>query len=325
MKIEADGYQVVYRIELGKATAFLVVHAAPYGHSFGGVRLRKYVSDEAALNDAKLLARAMTRKVLLAGIPAGGAKTVVRLPAEGWSAEDRDAGLRKLGEFIHGLEGLYHCGADLGFTDADEASIRATTSFIAPRSLGPWTARSVLIAMRAVCQPESVAIQGLGVVGVGVATDLIASGVTVTGADVEGAAVAAVPDLISVPPDEIYDVECEIFSPCATGGVLDQETIERLRCRIVCGGANNPLAGPDDAERLRKRGIIYVPAILANAGAVIKGASDALGESDRVDERMVGIAERVKDVLAIALRESRSPQAVSHDLAEHLLTLAFER
>ncbi len=325
MKIEAEGFQVAYRIELGKATAFLVVHAAPYGRSFGGIRLRKYVSDDAALEDAKQLATAMTRKVLLAGISAGGAKTVIRVPAEGWSSEARDAGMRKLGEFIQGLEGLYYCGADLGFTGADEASMRMTCSFVAPRSVGPWTARSVLIAMRAVCDPESVAVQGLGVVGGHVATDLIDKGARVVGADLDGAAEAAVPGLITVPPDAIYETECDVFSPCATGGVLNAETIDRLRCRVVCGGANNPLAGPDDGERLRQRGILYVPSVLANAGAVIKGASDALGESEAIDERMRGIAERVKDVLAISEREGRSPHLVSHDLADHLLVLAFER
>jgi leucine dehydrogenase len=325
MKIEVDGFQAAYRIELGKATAFLVVHAAPYARSFGGIRLRKYASDDAALADAKLLARAMTRKVLLAGIPAGGAKTVIRVPAEGWSVEDRAAGLRQLGEFIQGLEGLYHCGADLGFTDADEAALRSTCGFVAPRALGPWTARRVLVAMHAVCTPASVAVQGVGAVGTGVATSLIDDGVSVHGTDLDGAAVAAVPGLINVAPSEIYEVDCEVFSPCATGGVLDEETIARLRCRIVCGGANNPLAGPAGAEMLRERGIIYVPSVIANAGAVIKGASDALGESDRVEERMAGIAERVKDILEIAKREERSPQAVSHDLAERLLVLAFER
>ena len=117
MRVDVDGFHEVHRLDLGGATAFLAIHAAPHGRSFGGIRLRSYDSDDAALDAAKRLASAMTRKVLLAGIPAGGGKTVVRIPAEGWPEAQRRAGMELLGEFIEDMSGLYHCGADLGFTD----------------------------------------------------------------------------------------------------------------------------------------------------------------------------------------------------------------
>ena len=324
MRIELDGFHEAFRLELGGgSTAFLVIHAAPNGRSFGGIRLRPYASDDAALEDARALSVAMTRKVLLAGIPAGGAKTVVRLPAGGWSAEARSAGMEQLGAFIEELGGLYHCGADLGFTDEDEDALRRTTSHVAPRALGPWTALSVVSAMRAVITPESVAVQGLGVVGARVAVEMIDGGARVVGTDLVPDPSPGLRGVERVTPNEIYHADCEVFSPCAIGGVLSADTINRLRCRVVCGGANNPFETDADADRLHARGITYVPDVLANAGAVIKGASDALGQSHLIEERMTAIAERVKSVLRRAAYEDRSPHSVVQDEADRLLALAL--
>lgn len=323
MRVHVEGFQEVYRLDLGGgATAFLVIHAAPHGRSFGGVRLRAYDSDDDALEDAKRLASAMTRKVLLAGIPAGGGKTVVRLPAGGWPEEQRTAGMECLGAFIEDLGGLYHCGADLGFTEKDEAALMRTTQHVATRALGPWTALSVVSAIRAVRDPASVAVQGLGVVGARVAVEMIDGGARVVGADVVDEPSPGLRGVERVAPEAIYDADCEVFSPCATGSVLDAESIPRLRCGLVCGGANNPFATDDDADRLHARGIRYVPDVLANAGAVIKGASDALGQSRLVEKRLNAVADRVREVLQRAADEGRSPHHVARDMADALLVLA---
>lgn len=323
MRVDLDGFHGMYRLDLGGATAFLVIHAAPHGRSFGGIRLRSYASDEDALDDAKRLASAMTRKVLLAGIPAGGGKTVVRIPEGGWPDEQRAAGMERLGAVIEDLNGLYHCGADLGFTDADEAALRRTTRHVASRELGPWTALSVVESIRAVCDPASVAVQGLGVVGARVAMEMIDGGARVVGTDVVPDPSPGLRGLRRIPPDAIYDADCEVFSPCATGAVLHAATIERLRCRVVCGGANNPFAEDADADRLHARDIAYVPDVLANAGAVIKGASDALGESQLIESRMAAVADRVRAVLERAEVEGRSPHRVVQDEADRLLELAL--
>lgn len=326
MRIELDGFHESYRLDLvGGATAFVVIHAAPHFRSFGGIRLLPYESDDAALEDARRLSVAMTRKVLLAGIPAGGAKTVVRLPDGGWSPEDRSAGMEELGAFIEDLDGLYHCGADLGFTDDDEAALRRTTRHVAPRALGPWTALSVVAAMRAVLSPESVAIQGLGVVGARVAVEMIDGGARVVGTDLAPDPSPGLRGVVRVTPHEIYHADCEVFAPCAVGGVLAADTIEQLRCRVVCGGANNPFATDADADRLHARGITYVPDVLANAGAVIKGASDALDESRLIESRMAAIGDRVRALLQRAADEDRSPHRVVLDEADRLLALALGR
>jgi leucine dehydrogenase len=323
MLIDVEGFHEVHRLDLGGATAFVAIHAAPHGRSFGGIRLRRYASDDDALADAKKLASAMTRKVLLAGIPAGGGKTVVRLPEEGWPAEARRAGMELLGEFIEDMSGLYHCGADLGFTDDDEAALRRTTRHVASRALGPWTALSVVESIRAVCDPRSVAVQGLGVVGARVAAEMLDAGARVVGSDVVPDPAPGVRGIERVEPDAIYGADCEVFSPCATGGVLDAGTIAQLRCWLVCGGANNPFAEDADADRLHARGIGYVPDVLANAGAVIKGASDALGESHLIERRMSAVGARVRAVLQRAADEGRSAHHVVQDEADRLLDLAL--
>ncbi len=325
MKLDVQGFDQVHRLELGAATAFVAIHRAPYGRSFGGIRVRRYPNDEAALRDARLLAVAMSRKVVLAGLPAGGAKTVVRAPAGDWPDEERRRTMHELGRFIASLDGRYHCGADLGLTLSDHAALAAETDHIAPLDLGAWTARSVIDAMYAVSSPDVVAVQGLGAVGGVVAELLRDAGVRVIGTDVSADALAAVDGIETVEHDEIWDVACDVFSPCAGGGVLDLDTVERLQCSVVCGGANNPFASVGDVDDLHARGILYVPDVLSNAGAVIKGASDAMGQSDQIEDRMALIPRRVNDVIARAKAESQSPHRVAREMADGLLVLSLER
>lgn len=322
VRFEVAGWDDAFRLDLGAATGFVLIHRAVHGRAFGGIRVRTYPDDATALEDARLLSRAMSRKVILSGIPAGGAKTVVRVPAAGWSEEQRGEAMRRLGAFVQSLGGRYHCGADMGFSAADEEHVSSATEHFACRDLGSWTARSVLAAMRAVLDPASAVVQGVGAVGRGVATDLLEHGSALTVCDLNDAAARSVPGATVVPPEGAYDTECDVWSPCATGAVLSADTIPRLTCRLVCGGANNPFADDADADRLHARGIECVPDVLANAGAVIKGASDALGEPERVEQRMAEIPDRVRSVMARARAEDRSAHHVAAELADELLSEA---
>lgn len=306
-QLDVPGYDAVYRLDCAGATAFVALHALLAGRAFGGIRVRRYRAEREALDDALRLARAMSRKIVMAGIEAGGGKTVLVAP-EG----DRAAALERLGAFIESLGGRYHAGPDLGFTDEDEAALRRSTRHLAcTRGLGEATARGVLHAVDAVASPRRVAVQGLGGVGLPLARMLQERGVEVVASDVRPVAGF---DLVD--PEGIYDVEADVFAPCAAGEVLDRETIGRLRCRVVCGAANNPLATEEDAERLHARGVLYVPDFLATGGAVIVGASAALGEADRAQARLAGIGQRVRDVVDRARREGRSPQAVAVEEAD---------
>lgn len=318
--LPVDGYEAVYRVDCGETFAFVAVHALLGGRSFGGIRIRPYPDDQAPLEDALALARAMSRKLALADVVGGGAKSVMVEPPEGVG---REACVRRLGEFIESLEGAYCCGPDMGFDARDDAVLREATRYVAVPGMSGATARGVHEALAAAAgRVRRVVVQGFGSVGRPLAERLAAEGVEVVVAEprpVEG--------FPSVPLDEVYDVPCDVFAPCAMGGVLDENTVARLRCRVVCGGANNPFATPADAARLAARGIHAVPAVLANAGAAIVGASTTLGEEHLIDKRMARIGPLVRHVLERAVDEARTPQEVAHEIGDGLLAerLSHER
>lgn len=312
--IEVDGFDEVYRVECGGAVAFVTLHTVLAGHSFGGIRIHEYDGEQAALDDAKALAVAMSRKVVMAGIAGGGGKTVLAVPTGG-EGFDRETAIRELGEFVESLGGRYCCGPDYGFTEEDGEVLRGVTQFVAPEGLATATAQTVEIALRAVVpQPDTVAVQGLGAVGLRLAMNLKKKGVVVVGADMH-----PVPGFEYVDPEEIYETPCDVFAPCAMGGVLDDFTIPLLHTRVVCGGANNPIATDEDADRLHARGITFIPDILSNSGATILGASTQLGQEDKVKERMAGLKDRVLGVLERAKEEDRSPVHVVREMADELI------
>jgi len=316
--VVVPGWEQVFRVDVGGTIAFVALHAVLAGHAFGGIRIRDYAAEADALEDAKRLSQGMSRKVVLAGIDGGGGKSVILVPddASGW---DRAASVRALGAFVQSLGGRYHCGPDYGFTEADDSELRKTTEYVACAGLGDATARGVEAALRAVCpEPTRVAIQGLGAVGGPLAESLISAGVEVTAAEprlADGSARSGSAGRI-VPPEEIYDVEADVFAPCAAGGVLDAATIPRLRCGLVCGAANSPFAAAGDADLLHARGIDYVPDVIANAGAAAVGASRALGQGEHADERIAGIGSMAREIVARARAEGRSPHHVAVELAD---------
>ncbi len=305
-RLSIPGYDEVYRVDCAGAVAFVSLHAVIGGRAFGGVRIKAYGSENAAISDSLALARAMSRKVAMAGITGGGGKAVLVEPRG-----DRAAAVKRLGEFIETLGGRYFCGADYGFTAEDDAALREATQYVAPSTISTNTARTVEAAMRAVCEPRTVVVQGLGAVGKPLAEGLRGAGVRVIVSDV-----LPVAGFERVAPETAFDTECDVFAPCAVGGILDAAAIARLRCRVVCGAANNPLASDADAERLRLRGIDYVPDFLANVGATIEGASKAVGEEFLIDARLGTVGPLVREVMDRAHREGRSPHFVAVDLAD---------
>jgi leucine dehydrogenase len=304
--LSIPGYDAVYRVPCAGTVAFVALHSLIRGRTFGGIRIRPYPDERAALDDALGLARAMTRKVVLTGIEGGGGKSVLMEPRA-----DREQAVAALGEFIESLAGRYFSGPDLGFTAADGDALARTTRYVACGGLSQHTAESVLAAMCALGEPETVAVQGLGAVGLPLAERLRERGVRVIASDPRGTGAFA-----SVADGAIYETPCDVFAPCAIGGVIDARTLPRLRCRTVCGGANNPLASDAMAGELVRRDIVYVPDFIANAGAAIHGASRAIGEQDRIPERMARVATLVREVTERARRERRSPHHVAIELAD---------
>ncbi len=284
-----DGLGVVSRFDAATGAWFFVaLHDATLGRPSGGTRMKRYPSPAAALRDAQRLAEGMTAKWAVAGIPYGGGKAVIALAAP-LPAEERRGLLRRYGRFVESLGGLFATGEDLGTTPDDMADIAAATRYVLGGhggggrlvDPGPFTAHGVAAAMSAALAhvdgdgslaDRRVAVQGVGDVGLPLARRLRAGGAALAIADVDGeraAAVAAELGAERVDAEAIYDVECDVFAPCAVGATVNHDTIPRLACRVVCGSANNQLADDADAERLHRRGILYAPDYVANAGGAI--------------------------------------------------------
>lgn len=294
--------------------AIIAVHDTTLGPALGGTRMREYPTTEAALTDVLRLSHAMTYKAAAANLPLGGGKAVIL----GAPDSKDEAMMRAYGRAIADLGGKYITAVDMNTSVADMNIIADETPHVAGTSAGlgdpsPVTAHGVVHALEACAEfayggdslaDIHVAVQGLGKVGGRVAQTLVERGATVTVADPDENTVtefAETYNVDTVVPAEIYDVSCDIFSPCAVGGVINDETIERLRCDIVAGGANNILADETThAQALHDRGILYAPDYVINAGGLITVAKEPLGgtrqeafeETAQIYERLLEMFER---------------------------------
>jgi len=325
-----------YRIENTPSglLAFVVIDDTTLGPAAGGIRTRPYADEDEALADVSALARAMTYKCALAGLPAGGGKGVVMLRND----LDRERAFERLGDFIESLGGEFLTAGDLGTTPADLAALARRTTHVETDESGLSEAvgRGCVRAMRACVVADGgaladglngkrVAVQGCGTVGAAVARAATRDGARVTVADLDAAAAEALAAQIGadvVSPEVILEQQADILAPCAVGGVITGATAARLRCGAVCGAANNILASPDVEDILRDRGISWVPDVLSSAGAVILGVGrrivglrDCRDLIDRVFDTTLG-------VISIARVEARRAGEVARTLAEEHIRAA---
>ena len=269
----------------------IAIHSTQLGPAIGGTRFRPYDSDDDALTDVLRLSTAMTAKAACAGLDAGGGKAVII----GDPATDAsEALLRAYGRVIASLGGRYVTACDIGTTPAHMATIGRETRWVTGKEAveggsgdsGIMTAHGVHLAMQAAAAAafgdatlagRHVAVQGLGKVGGRLVGHLVEEGAKVTVADVFDEAVDRVADLPGVEVvgvDEVLLVDADVVSPNALGGVLTADTIDRLRAKVVCGGANNQLATPEDGARLHELGILFAPDYVVNAGGLISVADE---------------------------------------------------
>lgn len=323
----------VYDDALG-LRATIAIHSTRRGPAFGGIRRARYESDAAAGHDAAKLAEAMTFKCALAGLDAGGAKTVVRMP-EASRDVDWPMAYRCLGEAIEALDGEYVCGPDVGTGPAELDAVRAVTRHVNPAAndAGRSTAAGVRAGLSAVLEAlelpvagARVAVMGLGSVGGALATSLLSEGAEVFGADPdpEACARAEASGVTLVSPAAVLHHPCDVLMPCALGGILTRSEAERVRCRAVCGSANNQLATADAGWALHRRGILHAPDVVVSAGAVIEGVLTVQrGEEPTVRAAIahtIGALQGVTArVLEAAAREDRPASVVARDLAEAAL------
>ena len=310
--------------------AIVALHSSRLGPAVGGTRRWRYPGDDAALTDALRLARGMSYKNAVAGLPMGGGKSVIIANGEPASRAEL---FRAHGRLVESLAGRYITAEDVGTSYEDMAFVRRETRFVAGLAdPSPVTARGVLRAMMAAARHRwgtddlagrTIAIQGCGNVGIALAGQLAALGARLFVCDLGAARAercAAASGATVVPPDTIYDLATDIHTPCALGATLNRETIPRLRCALVVGAANNQLASADDALRLARRGILYVPDYVANAGGVIDGARDICGWSqDRCGIAVDAIYDTTIALLRDAERDGITPAAAADGLAESRL------
>lgn len=317
----------------------IAVHSTVLGPAVGGTRVWHYASLDEAMTDALRLSRGMTYKNALAGLPFGGGKAVLLGPAPS-SPAGRASFFRAHGRFVERMGGMFITGEDVGTSPGDMEVMEEETQFVAGlvRGMGdpsPFTAYGVRRAMEAVAaeiwgSPDlagrKVAIQGLGNVGGNLAAELHQLGVRLVVCDTDQERVASAVTLYQaepVAPDAILDVEADVFAPCAMGGVVDDEAVGRLRVSAVCGGANNQLLRPEHGERLRERGVRYVPDYVANAGGVISGSVDIAGwDLERMNEALDHIYYTVREVFALASNLGVGTHVAADRMAEARLAAA---
>ncbi len=314
--------------------AWIVLDDTTLGPAAGGIRTFAYPDAEAARAEALRLARAMTYKCALAGLPAGGGKGVVRLHP----GLDRPAAFRHLGAFVESLGGRYHCAGDLGTTAADLAALAEATQWVHTdtETLAEATGRGVLRAMEACVRLTGrpalsglkVVVQGCGDMGAAVARAVRGAGARLCLADRIPERARALAEALGgevVDAEACYDVEADVFAPCAVGGVLTHETVRRLRVFAVCGAANEVLAEAAVEAELLDRGILYVPDFVASAGAVISGLGRRLMERTDPGSLIDRIGETTTTLLQVARADGRLPSEVARRRAEARIARARAR
>jgi leucine dehydrogenase len=315
----------------------IAVHDTSLGPSLGGTRLWRYGSAEEALTDVLRLSRSMTYKAAAAGLELGGGKSVI---IEDGRTRDREALFRAHGRAIESLGGRYYAAEDVGTSEEDMEVIRSETRYVTGLRSGsgepsPLTAVGTYEGIRA-CMAEvfgepsvegrHVAVQGLGQVGRRLCDLLGEAGAKLTVTDVEPERIRRIVEshaARAVAPHEIYDVEADVFSPCALGSAITRDTLGRLKVVIVAGAANNQLATADLADELHRRGILYAPDYVINAGGVISVYGELRGwDPARSREKAEEIHDTLRSVFRRAREKGTTPAAAADAIAEARLNEA---
>lgn len=339
-EIQVDGYEKVARCRdtASGLHALIAVHDTTLGPALGGMRMLPYVSEDEALFDVLRLAKGMTYKSAVAETGLGGGKSVII----GDPATKSEALFRAMGRFVDSFGGRYITAEDMNIGIPDLELVRKETRWVTglKRESGssgnpsPYTARGVIQGLRAVLEEafgdqefagRHFLLQGVGAVGGRVAELLVERGARVTICDINAARVEALcreNGFASVADATHLEVECDVYAPCARGATLNDQTIPRLKCKAVAGCANNQLLEPKHAEDLRKRGILYAPDYVINAGGIINvgvelfpGGYDEAVAIERIDR----IYDNLKRVFQISRKEGINTRESAARLAEERL------
>lgn len=298
--------------------AIIAIHDTTLGPALGGTRMWPYKSEDDALRDVLRLSEGMTYKAAAAGLNLGGGKAVILGDPK---KEKSEVLFRAYGNFVNSLGGRYITAEDVGTDVIDMEYTYMETNYVVGIEMAhggsgnpaPFTSLGVFQAIKCCLgkvfgsedlKGRTISVQGVGQVGSHLMRRLKAAGANLIATDVDAEKLKALADEIgfeAVAPEAIYSVPCDVFVPCALGGILNEQTIPKLHCKIVAGSANNQLEKPEDGMCLKKAGILYAPDYIVNAGGLINVYLELEGYSRERAERMTrGIYYNVKNVLEIA-------------------------
>jgi glutamate dehydrogenase/leucine dehydrogenase len=318
--------------------AVIAVHDTTFGPAIGGTRMRLYPAFDDAVADALRLSRAMTSKAVFAGMPCGGGKAVIFGDP---FATKTPALLEAYGRAVEELAGRFFTGCDMGIEIADLAVMARATRYVghlaadAPFDASDLTAIGIVASMSVVAERLGkslggcrIAIQGVGEVGRRLTERLAGQGVEVVVTDTvpgraDAVARATGAEVVSV--DEVVRTACDVFSPCAAGGGVDEVLAGTIPCRAIVGAANNPLASDRAGEILYERGVLYAPDYVVNAGGLLSvlfetGKLDAPGVTRRVERIGADLASLFDE----AERDGRPPFRVAERIVAERLAAGRE-
>ncbi len=335
--MESGGHEQVLvcsRPEVG-LKAFIAIHSTTLGPALGGTRMWMYKNEKEALRDVLRLSRGMTYKAAISGLNLGGGKAVIIGDPH---KEKNETLFRAFGRFIDGLGGRYITAEDVGMSEQDMEWIYSETKYVTgiPKAMGgsgdpsPVTAYGVYMGMKSAAKKaygsdslngKRIAIQGAGNVASHLARYISNENATLFITDIyrkKAEKIATECSATFVEPDDIYGLDVDIFSPCALGGVVNDDTLPILKCDIIAGGANNILEDEKShGEMLDDRGILYAPDYVINAGGIINISSELEGYNQDLAMRKTSrIYDTVNDILAYAEKHEITSVEASNKLAE---------
>ena len=312
----------------------IAIHNTALGPALGGCRMWPYSSEQEALVDVLKLSRGMTYKAAAAGLEQGGGKSVIIHDPKKKNPEL----FKSFGRFVHSLNGAYITAEDVGTSVEDMKYIRESTPFVTGLSQemggsgdpSPFTAQSTLIGIKAAVSHKlkkdsleglKVAIQGMGNVGMYLATYLLQEGCQLTICDIFEKKAKDFqekhPEVKVVPHEKIYDEECEVFSPCALGSVINENTLNRLKCSIIAGAANNQLEKLETENAVCSKNILYAPDFVINAGGVISVFVESTGKysEKKAKDRIANIYHVLIEIFSRSEKEKKNPTDVAIEIA----------
>ena len=319
--------------------AIVAIHNLKRGPAIGGCRFIEYDTTDNALQDAMRLARGMSYKAAISRLPHGGGKAVIVRPPN-LTEEQRQRIFAIYGEFVDSLGGQYITCEDSGTAVSDMDVVAEKTDHVLGTSAdeggsgdpSPFTAFGVRRGIEAAVKHRydrddldglHVSVQGVGHVGYYLAKELHELGAKLTVTDVNEAAIARCQDEFGaeyVAPDAIYDVDCDIFAPCALGAVLNDQTIPRLKCDIVAGASNNQLAEVRHGSMLLEREILYAPDYAINAGGLINVAQEYSGyDAQAARQTTSEIYDTMLAIYGRAATENLPTAVVTDRIVEEML------